>query len=124
MISRLVLPGFASGAPCDVLLGATISAHPGQTDHVQRPVGFPVATAVETVADDLAGGGFDGRDPAQTSEGGLAPQPLGVVFKATISSVAAWSVPMPAKEISSGATCLTSRLSCASSSAISAERAW
>src|ERR687890_1122626 len=40
---------------------------------------------------------------------------------ATVSSVAAWSVPMPAKETSSGATCLTSRSSCASSSAISAE---
>jgi hypothetical protein len=30
---------------------------------------------------------------------------------ATISSVAAWSVPMPAKETSSGAACLTSRSS-------------
>ena len=60
MISRLLLPGFASGAPRDVFLRATISAHPGQTDHVQRTVGFPVATAVETVPDHLAGGGFDG----------------------------------------------------------------
>ena len=60
MISRLLLPGFASGAPRDVLLGATISAHPSQTDHVQRTVGLPVATAVETVPHDLAGGGFDG----------------------------------------------------------------
>ena len=42
---------------------------------------------------------------------------------ATISSVAAWSVPMPAKEINSGATCATSRSSCASSWAISSERA-
>ncbi len=54
MISRLLLPGFASGAPCDVFLRATISAHPGQTDHVQRTVGLPVATAVETMPDDLA----------------------------------------------------------------------
>jgi hypothetical protein len=50
MISRLLLPGFASGAPCDVLLRATISTHPSQADHVQRAVGLPVATAVEAVA--------------------------------------------------------------------------
>src|SRR5215212_2612173 len=30
-------------APRDVLLGATISAHPSQTDHVQRTVSVPVA---------------------------------------------------------------------------------
>ena len=123
MISRLLFPGFASGAPCDVLLRATISAHPSQADHVQRTVGLSVATAVETVAYDLAGGGFDGSDPTQTGEGGLAPQSLGIVFKATIKSVAALSVPMPAKETNSGATCATSRSSWASSSAISAERA-
>ena len=29
--------------------------------------------------DDLAGGSFDGRDSAQTGEGGLAFQPLGIV---------------------------------------------
>src|SRR5215211_1681894 len=56
------------GAPCDVLLGATISAHPGHTDHVQRTISLPVGAAVETVAHQvahhLAGGGFDGRDPA------------------------------------------------------------
>jgi hypothetical protein len=72
--------------------------------------------------DDLAGGSFDGRDSAEAGEGGLAPQSLGVVFKATISSVAAASVPMPAKETNSGATCPTSLSSCASSSAISAQR--
>src|SRR5215203_4788027 len=42
---------------------------------------------------------------------------------ATISSVAAWSVPMPGKQTNSGATCATNRASWASSSAISAERA-
>src|SRR5215203_3806806 len=67
------------GAPRDVLLGATISAHPSQADHVQRTVSLPVAASVETVPHHLAGGGFDGRDPAQTGEGGLAPQPLRVV---------------------------------------------
>src|SRR5215208_1684299 len=30
-------------APRHVLLGATISTHPGQADHVQRTVGLPVA---------------------------------------------------------------------------------
>jgi hypothetical protein len=60
MISRLLLPGFASGAPRDVFLRATISAHPSQTDHVQRTVGLPVATAVEAMADHLAGGSLDG----------------------------------------------------------------
>ena len=73
--------------------------------------------------DNLASGSFDRRDPAQAGEGSLAPQPLGVVFKATISSVAAWSVPMAGKETNSGATCATDRSSCASSSAISLERA-
>src|SRR5215207_5357631 len=111
------------GAPYDVVLGATISSHPSQTDHVQRSVGVPVATSVEAMAHYLSRGGFHGRHPAQTGEGGLASQPLGIVFKATISSVAAWSVPMPAKETNSGATCPTSRSSCASSSAISPERA-
>ena len=42
---------------------------------------------------------------------------------ATINSVAAWSVPMPAKETNSGAACATNWSSCASSWAISLERA-
>jgi hypothetical protein len=79
MISRLLLPGFASGAPCYVLLGATISAHPSQTDHVQRTVGLAVPTAVETMPDNLARGSFDGRDTAEAGQGSLATQPLGVV---------------------------------------------
>ena len=37
------------------------------------------ATAVETVPDNLTGGSFDGRDSAETHEGSLASQPLGVV---------------------------------------------
>src|SRR5215212_9858699 len=65
--------------PRDVLLCATISAHPSQTDHLQRAVGFPVATAVETMAEDLAGGSLYESHSTQTGEGGLAPQPLGVV---------------------------------------------
>src|SRR5829696_686735 len=66
-------------APRDVLLGATIPAHPSQTDHVQRTVSVPVAAAVETMPDNLARGSFDGRDPAQAGEGSLATQPLRVV---------------------------------------------
>ena len=75
------------------------------------------------MADNLASGSFDERDPAQASEGSLATQPLGVVFQATISSVAVFSVPMPGNETNSGATCPTNWSSCASSSAISLERA-
>jgi hypothetical protein len=111
------------GASCDVFLRATISSHASQADHVQRTVGFPIATPVETMPHDLAGGGLDGRDSAEAGEGGLTPQPLGIVFKATINSVAAWSVPMPAKETNSGATCATNRPRWASSWAISSERA-
>jgi hypothetical protein len=111
------------GAPGDVLLRTAISAHPSQADHVQRAVGLPVATSVETMADDLPGGGLDGSDPAEAGEGGLAPQSLGIVFKATIKSVAALSVPMPGKATNSGATCPTSRSRCTTSSAISAESA-
>src|SRR5215210_3711014 len=40
------------GAPRDVLLGASISAHPSQADHVQRTVSLPVASSVETVPHD------------------------------------------------------------------------
>jgi hypothetical protein len=61
------------------VLGATISAHPSQTNHVQRTVSVPVATAVETMPDDFARGSFDGRDSAETREGSLTSQPLGVV---------------------------------------------
>src|SRR5215210_1947914 len=125
MISRLLLPGFASGAPSDVLLGARISPHTSQTNHLQRTVGVPVATSVEAVAHYLSRGGFHRRHSAHTGEGSLPPQPLGIVFKATVSSVAAWSVPLPTKQTSSGATCcVTNWSSCASSSSISAERAW
>ncbi len=123
MISCLLLPDFASGAPCDVFLRALISAHPSQADHIQGTVGLPVATAVETVPEDLAGGGFDGSDPAQTGEGGLGPQPLGVVPGRDQERRGVVGTAMPGKERSSGATCPTSRSSCASSSAISAERA-
>src|ERR687897_2787836 len=61
-------------APRDVLLGATISSHPSQTDHVQRTVSVPVAAAVEPMPDNLARGSFYGRHSAEAGEGGLAGQ--------------------------------------------------
>src|SRR5215204_3447724 len=111
-------------APRDVLLGATISSHTSQTDHVQRSVGVPVAYIRlrrwrTTFPEEASTGDTPQRLAKEASLlnlSGLSP--------ATISSVAAWSVPIPAKQTSCGATCLTSRSSCASSSAISAERAW
>jgi hypothetical protein len=110
MISGLLLPGFASGAPGDVLLRTAISAHPCQADHVQRTIGLPVAYSrlrrwLTTLPEEAS----MGATPHRLSEGGLAPQPLGVVFKATIKSVAALSVPMPGRATNSGATCATSR---------------
>src|SRR5918995_6297600 len=59
--------------------------------------------------DNLASGSFDGRDPAQRlakeasllNLWGLSLRPR------YISSVAAWWVPMAAKETNSGATCAT-----------------
>src|SRR5215217_8798259 len=66
-------------APRDVFLRAKIPAHPCQAGHVQRTVRLPVASSVETVPHHLAGGGLDGSDSAEAGEGGLAPQPLGVV---------------------------------------------
>jgi hypothetical protein len=122
MISRLLLPSrvrLELRTPACEYLGAS---EPGRSC-TARCSGLPVAPSVEAVPDHLAGGGFDGSDPAQTREGGLATQPLWVVFKATIKRVAAFSVPMPAKEINSGAACATSRSRCASRSAISSESA-
>src|SRR5829696_8859911 len=110
----------------DVLFGAPVSAHPNHADHVQRSVGVPVATAVEAMPDNLARGSLDRRDTAEAGEGGLALQPLGIVSdygqQATVSSVAAWSMPMPGKETNFGAVSTTSRSSCTSSWAISSER--
>src|SRR5918994_5059724 len=112
------------GTPCDVLLGATISSHTSQTDHVQRSVGVPVAyirlRRWRTTFPEEASTG----DTPQTRAKEASLLNLSGLSPATISNVAAWSVPIPAKQTSCGATCLTSRSSCASSSAISAERAW
>src|SRR5215213_8679705 len=109
------------GAPCNVLLCATVSSHPSQTDHVQRTVGVPVATSVEAVTHYLSRGGFHGRHSAETGEGGLTPQPLGIVpghdhvRRGVVGTDACQRDQL-------WATCATSRSRCASSSAISAER--
>jgi hypothetical protein len=124
MISRLLLPSAVRLATYSCVRRSRLiraRPHPSQTDHVQRAVGLPVATSVEAMAHYLSRGGFHGRHSAETREGGLTPQPLGIVFKATLSSVAAWSVPMPNRETNSGAasktskTSKTSRSSCTSS---------
>ncbi len=72
---------------------------------------------------DLPRGSFDGRDPAQAGEGGLVPQPLGIVAghdqkRRGVVGAYAWQ-----RDQSSGATCATNWSSCASSSAISLRRA-
>ena len=120
MISRLLFPSAVRLATYSCV--RSISAHPSQADHVQRTVGFPVATAVEAMPDDLAGGGFDGRDSAEAGEGRLAPQPLRVV--AGHDQERGGVVGTDARQRDQrGAACATSRSRCASSSAISSERA-
>ena len=99
-------------------------SHAYHADQVQAAIGVPVTTSVESVPDHLSRGRFDGRDSAEAGERGLTLQALWVVFKATLSSVAAWSVPMPGRAVSSGAASATSRSNCSSSWAISSERSW
>ena len=98
------------GAPRDVFLRATISSHSSQADHVQRTIGLPVATAalrrcLTTLPEEASMGATPHRlakDASLFNLLGLSP--------ATINSVAALSVPMPAKEINSGAaSCATNR---------------
>src|SRR5215213_6660827 len=66
---------------------------PHHADHVQGTVSVPVAASVEAMSEHLGGGGFYGRYSTKAGQGSLAPQPLGIVLKATIKSVAACSVP-------------------------------
>jgi hypothetical protein len=56
---------------------------------VQGAIGVTIPAAIEAVSDDLCRGRFDGRNSAETGEGGLTLQALGVVFKATVRSVGA-----------------------------------
>ena len=63
-------------APSDVLARARISPHTSQTNHLQRTVGVPVATAVEAVAHYLSRGGFHRRHSAEAGEGSLVRRGL------------------------------------------------
>src|SRR5215216_4552886 len=68
---------------------AGLLAHPNHADHVQRSVGVPVATAVEAMPDNLAGGCLNRRDTAEAGEGGFALHSLSGLSSTTLSSVAA-----------------------------------
>ena len=107
-------------ASCNLLLGARISSDPSQTDHLQSArlvSGLPPrlrrwrTTPLQRRLPRATLRTDSGEEGSLLNLLGLSP--------ATLSSVAVWSVPMPAKESSSGATCPTSRSRCASSSAIS-----
>jgi hypothetical protein len=57
-----------------------VPAHADDHAAVERRVGLPVSTAVETVASvGLAGPGRDRAGAAQLREGGFGPDPVGVV---------------------------------------------
>src|SRR5215211_5111668 len=78
MISRLLLPSAVRlelRIPACDDLGAS---EPGRSCTAHGwPPGY--LHKVETMPHHLAGGGFDGSDPAEAGEGGFAPQSLGVV---------------------------------------------
>src|ERR687885_850476 len=72
--------GFAFGdAPGEVVAGAGVAAQSADGDAVERAIGLAVAAAVQPATVGFAGGGFQGVDPAQGGEGGLAVQSVGVV---------------------------------------------
>jgi hypothetical protein len=106
------------GASLDVGAGRPMPGHPPDRDQGQRPVRFTVAATIEAVPGGLAGGGRDGRDPAQLREGGLAVQPLGVVA-ASDQQRRGRLGPTPLTATSAGAAVATSRSSCTSSAVIS-----
>ena len=87
MISQLPFPSVVRLG--DVAAGALVVAHPHHADHAQRPVGVPVAAAIETMSHDLPGGSPYGRNPAKAGEESLAVRALRVAFKARTSRVAA-----------------------------------
>lgn len=72
--------GFAFGdASGEVVAGTGVPAQSAQGDAVEGRIGLSVAAAVEATAAGLARGGFHGVDTAQSGEGCLAAQPVGVV---------------------------------------------
>src|SRR5687767_6928773 len=87
------LPGYVPlQAPDDLFFGLALRGAPGGIDaatlvpsqahhcnYVEGAVSLAVASAIETVADGLARGGWYGRYSAEVGEGGLAPESLRVV---------------------------------------------
>src|SRR5690349_5850653 len=76
--------GFSAGialgeASGEVGAGRSVPAQAGYHDGVQGAVGTPVTTTVESAAAGLARGSLDRADAAQSGEGCLAVQTLGVV---------------------------------------------
>jgi hypothetical protein len=122
MISRLLLPGFASGAPRDVLLRATISRIRAREVMYSARLASRFPPRLRRWRTTLPEEASMGATPHRLAKEASLPNLWGL-SPATIKSVAAWSVPMPAKETYSGAACATSRSRWASSLAISSERA-
>src|SRR5215211_3851486 len=75
-----LLLGLALGATTrNIAAGALVYSHAHDAYQVQSAVSVAVTVPVEAVSYDLTRGRLYGRDPAQTGEGGFAPEPLGVV---------------------------------------------
>jgi len=77
MISALVLP--SASRRVYVCLRRLVPAQADYDDSVQGGVGLTVTAPVESVALDLAGGGWDGVRAAERGEGGFGAQPVRVV---------------------------------------------
>src|SRR5580692_6675709 len=67
------------GAAGGVFLGGFVVAEADDDDAVEGGVGLAVPAAVEAVTDGFAGGGRDGRGPAEHGEGGFGVETFGVV---------------------------------------------
>src|SRR5215207_126139 len=75
-----LLLGLALGATTrNIAAGALVYSHAHDAYQVQSAVSVAVTAPVEAVSYDLTRGRLYGRDPAQTGEGGFAPQPLKIV---------------------------------------------
>src|SRR4051794_28538513 len=79
---NLIASGLAvPQAAFDVGAGGGIPAQAGESDAVQGGVGLPIAAAVESAPQGLAGGRFDRADSAEGGEGGFGVEPVGVVTR-------------------------------------------
>src|SRR5215208_3076838 len=120
-----LLLGLALGATTrNIAAGALVDPHAHDADQVQSAVGVAVSyirlrRCLTTLPEDASTGETPQRlanEASLPSLSGLSP---------TVSkSVAAWSVPIAGREISSGAVSDTKRSSRVSSTAISFERNW